>query len=220
MKDLHTHVLPGIDDGAATPKESIEMLVDSFNQGVTFCALTPHCVIHNPDDIPNFLKLRQLAYEEIKDEIVENKIPEIALGAEVYADHDVSEHDDIESLRIEGTNYILLELPFISKYDWLGECVYSLNLKGLTVILAHIDRYPFWHTIIRELAGLDVVYQINASRFLRFRERIFVKKLLKTKQRFVVSSDMHNMSGRRCNIEKAFSLAYKVSKDAEKMFWK
>lgn len=220
VKDLHTHILFGVDDGAKTLQESLAMLSDSFDQGIRFCALTPHCVIHKPGDITNFLEKRQQSFEKLEQAVNRNVTPQMALGAEVYADHDISQHDDISKLCIGDTNYILVELPFLNKYEWFADCVYSLNLKGFTVIVAHIDRYPLWEKILNELRGLKVVYQINASRLLSFSGRRLIKKLLRSEERFVVASDMHNMTFRKCDMAAALKKANKMDPViAKKLFW-
>ncbi len=213
MKDLHTHALPGIDDGAKNPKAALEMLEDSFCQGVRLCALTPHCVIHNKQDIKRFIDNRERSYEELKEYIGEKMVPELVLGAEVYADHDISAHEDISKLCIGQSKYILMELPFAIKYGWVSDCVYSLNLKGITVIVAHLDRYPKWEEIVTELRGLKVVYEISAPTFLTISGRRLIKKIAQRVGQFIISSDMHNTTTRRCEIKKAFEHARKMSKN-------
>lgn len=213
MKDLHTHALPFIDDGANSFEMSIQMLEESFGQGVILCALTPHCVIHSEEDISKFLDKAQDCYEELKKHTEKKQIPKLVLGAEVYADHDISQHKDISGLCIGKSQYILLELPFMKKYGWFAECVYSLNLMGLKVIVAHIDRYPNWEEIVDDLRGLKVVYEISASAFLCFSGRRMVKKLIKKGGKFIISSDMHNITTRKCLIKKAFEKAKKLDAD-------
>ena len=216
LKDLHTHILHGVDDGAKNEKECFDMLFDSFNQGVDCCALTPHCIIHSETAIEDFLQKRNFIFDTLKNKLEGKDVPKIFLGAEVYTDHDISEHKDIEKLRIGSTPYILVEPSFKTKYEWLADTVYSLNLKGLIVIIAHIDRYPMWREIMRELEGLKVIYQINASRFLSFMGRRIIKKLLRYEEHFIVSTDMHNMTTRRCNIKEAFEKASKMDKTVAK----
>ncbi len=211
MNDLHTHALPNIDDGAKTLEMAGSMLEESFRQGVKLCALTPHCVIHNEKDLPEFLTKRQKAYEKLKEYIKDKQVPELVLGAEVYADHDLSQREGISNLSIGDSRYILLELPFAHKYEWFAECVYSLNLMGLTVIIAHIDRYPAWKSIMETLSGLKVVYEISASSFLSFFGRRVVKKIIRKNARFIISSDMHNTTTRKCDLKAAFEKARRLN---------
>ena len=210
MIDLHTHALPQIDDGAKTVQESIEMLSDSFLQGVRICALTPHCVVRANEDIDNFIEKRQNSYTQLKTALNSTEVPKLFLGAEVYVDHDISTYDDIEELCIGDSKKMLIELPIDKRYKWLADCIFSLNLKGITVVLAHIDRYMAREDIIRDLIGLDVIYQINATRFLSFSGRRIIKKLLLNDAKFIISSDMHNMAKRRCYMKAAYEKAMKM----------
>lgn len=211
MNDLHTHTLPGMDDGAKTLEIAAQMLEESYKQGVRLCALTPHCTIHKEQALPEFLAKRQASYENLKEYLRNRQVPRLVLGAEVYADHDLSQHEGISDLAIGQSEYILLELPFASKYEWFAECVYSLNLMGLTVIVAHIDRYPAWQSIMETLAGLRVVYELSASSFLTFLSRKLIKKIIKRDAKFIISSDMHNTTTRKCELKNALKKATKMN---------
>ncbi len=211
MNDLHTHALPGIDDGAKTLEIATQMLEESYKQGVRVCALTPHCVIHNEQALPEFLAKRQSAYENLKEYLKGRQVPELVLGAEVYADHDLSQDEGISDLSIGKSSYILLELPFASKYEWFAECVYSLNLMGFTVIIAHVDRYPAWKNIMETLSGLKVVYELSTASFLTFFGRRLIKKIIQRDAKFIISSDMHNTTTRKCELKEAFKKARKIS---------
>lgn len=212
MLDLHTHALPELDDGAKSLAESVKMIRECIFQGVRICVLTPHCVIHYPGDIEKFIEKRQVSFEKINNEFKSTDI-DFVLGAEVCADHDVSRHEDIFKLCMGDTGCILLELVPAHKPSWLENCIYNLNMRGITVVFAHIDRYPYRESIIRELKGLDVIYQINASRFLSFSGRRIIKRLLSYREKFVVSSDMHNMTTRKCNMRKAKKISDKKFKN-------
>ena len=212
MIDLHSHALPAIDDGAKDVKTSIKMLTDSFSQGVEICALKPHCVLHQPDSLEKFLKARKAAFELLQYKLKQENIsaPELRLGAEVYFDNDISQYDDIKKLCIEGTNLLLVEFPMqnISRksYEWL----YSLTLKGIKPLIAHVDRYQCYEALINDFSDLDVAYQLNAENFLTFFGRRHIKKILRTNEKFVIGSDMHNLEDRPCNMQAAFLRAEKM----------
>lgn len=221
MVDIHTHCLPEIDDGAKNIQESIEMLKDSYMQGVDLCVATPHCIIHNQDDISIFLKKRKksadLLFEHIEDI---NGVPEIFLGAEVYLDNDLSRYRDIEKLCIGSSRYMLVELSgteAINTAEWL----YNLRLRKIKPIIAHIDRYAIYKEYLQEFADMDIVYQVNASRFLSIGGRKIIKNIMQYTDKFVVSSDMHNVTERKCNMQKAYVKARKkYSNILEEMFEK
>lgn len=166
MTDIHTHALPKIDDGAKDVSQSIEMLKMSFGQNVKTCVLTPHCVIHSENAIDDFLVRREKSYELILP-FAQNcsNIPSLAFGAEVYCDHDISRHADIKKLCIENTDLLLAEFPLSDRRIPFSDWIYSLNCKGITVIAAHVERYPNSAEIIEETKDLNVIYQINADSF-------------------------------------------------------
>lgn len=211
MFDIHTHCLPEMDDGAKNTEESIRMLRDSFSQGIAVCVATPHCIIHSHNDIMSFLDKRNRKYRELKEELEKDKsqYPRLKLGAEVYLDNDISKYEAVRSLCIGDSSYMLIEIPGHINLTLLSEWVYNLSLKGIEPIIAHIDRYDNWKEIISETDNEKTVYQVNASRFLSFTGRRFISKLCKYKDCFIVSSDMHNMSSRRCNMKKAYLKAFK-----------
>lgn len=210
MFDLHTHILPGIDDGAQSVEDSLLMLQDSFSQGVRVCALTPHCIIHKKEDIDKFLSNREKSFAELRKALVGNEnCPKLLLGAEIYFDNDINSYEGIEKLCLEGTDYIMLEFP-VDRFNPLwAEWIYNLNRKGIKVLVAHVDRYMHWEKMIDDFKGLDVEYQVNASRFISFSDRKLVKRLVEKGYRYIVSSDMHNMKARKCNMRQSYEKAMK-----------
>ncbi len=222
MIDLHSHFLPEIDDGAQDPSESIEMLRYAFSQGVTKCVATPHAIIHESSDIDRFLSERKESYELLLEKLSEygSEVPEIILGAEVYLDNDLSRYQSIEQLCIGDTRALLIEFPTSKSFNHKAEeWLYSLNRMGITPIVAHIDRYLFWQELINSLSGLRVSYQVNASVLLTFSGRRIFRKLTKYSYPYIISSDMHDMSSRKCNMKAAYQKAQKKYADiADKLF--
>ena len=210
-----------MDDGPKSVYESKRMLRDSYSQGVEICVATPHCVIHKCTDITDFIDRRNERYSELKEELEKDKsqYPAIKLGAEVYLDNDISKYEDVKSLCIGDSSYMLIELPHHIKPALLSEWIYNLSLKEIKPIIAHIERYGNWKEIIRELGDEKIMYQVNASRFLSFPGRRFISRFYKYSGNFIVSSDMHNMSSRKCNMREAYEKALKRYGDsADNMF--
>ena len=223
--DLHTHALPGIDDGAANAEESIEMLCGSYAQGVEVVALTSHCTVHHADSVEKFIAKRQASFQKLCEATKEkeSRIPKLLLGAEIYADHDISRVPDIGRLCLEGPNYLLMEFAFGDDLAWLSECVYTLNRMDITAMIAHVDRYPQRDRIFAELTGLNVVYQLNTTSILSFAGRGILKKMMpqiqNSKNKFFVSTDMHNCKSRPCDIQKSYTVCKKKYPDiAEALF--
>lgn len=205
MIDLHTHILPDMDDGANDPSESMAMYKESVRQGVCTVAATPHCRVHSSGDIESFLQRRNDSYCKIKD-MLDN---ELLLGAEVCLDNDITQYGDIGKLCISGTNLLLAEFSQLVDCRRACEWLYELSVKGIAPIVAHIDRYHIRLEIIENLEGIGITYQINASRFLEPFYRKKISDLINTGERFIVSSDMHNTQQRPCLMESAYNVSVK-----------
>ncbi|MBQ7717943.1 MAG: hypothetical protein IJQ50_00175 [Clostridia bacterium] len=221
MIDIHAHFLPSIDDGATDVEMSIQMLTESSNQGVEVCVATPHCVLHKHNDLRSFLAKREESATILKAELEKKGIkhPRLMYGAEVMLDNDINAYPGIEQLCIDDTPYMLLEFDIVRDSRKYADWLYSLTLRGIKPIIAHIDRYPDFDLLIREFKGIDIIYQINASRFNSFLGRRIIKHLLNYNNTYIVSSDMHNMAARRCNMQSAYQKALKkFPAEADKLF--
>ncbi|MBQ7900410.1 MAG: hypothetical protein IJ365_00415 [Clostridia bacterium] len=209
MIDLHTHILPGIDDGAKDVSQSVQMLMDSYSQGVTLCAATPHCCLHADNSVDEFLAKRDEAYSQLMQNLSNLQVPRIITGAEVYMDNDISRYDGIERLCIGGSRFMLVEFPFTSFDPEYSEWLYNLNLKEIIPVIAHIDRYDYHDDLIASFSGVRIVYQVNNIRAHDIRGRRFIKKLLGTGYMVIMSSDMHNTDTRPCDMKKSYDVLCK-----------
>lgn len=214
MIDLHSHILPYVDDGAKDENMSIEMLRLAKCQSVDTVAATSHCIAKDKEAVDAFLEKRNAGYEKLKNAMNGRKdLPKVVLGAEVYLCKDISDFPNLSSLCYENTNYILLELSDHGNAAEVGEWIYNITLKGLRPVIAHVDRYPDYREVMDELSHLDVVFQVNAARFLSMSDRRLLRSVFKRAEKFVVSTDMHNVTTRVCNMEKAYSVALKKFPD-------
>ena len=221
MVDLHTHVLPGMDDGARTATESLRMLSDAKSQGVDLCAATPHFVLHKKNDIDAFLHRRRECFLHLSEAAEKSNLPlpTLLLGAEVYLDNDINTYADIGKLCIGDTPYILVEFPAEKYNPYWGDWLHSMTLHGLCPVVAHIDRYTHIDKMLSDFEGLSITYQVNASRMLSFYGRRFITKILKQDIPCIFSSDMHNLTDRKCNMKEAFRKAKKkFPQDAAALF--
>lgn len=205
MIDLHSHFLPQMDDGARSVNESIEMLVESKKQGVEVCVGTPHIAIHREKSIRSFLEKRSESINVLEAKIKETNadVPKLFYGAEIFLDNDVSGYDGLSELCIGDTNCLLVELSPMSYNTYYPEWLYSLSLKGIVPIIAHVERYPYIREFMGELDGVDVVYQINAKSLMKHKWRSFLAETYDNGKRVIVASDMHNTRLRKCMLEKA-----------------
>ena len=220
MIDLHSHVLPYVDDGAKDENMSIEMLSFARMQGVEVVAATPHCIPKNSEAVASFLEKRKNGYEKLMSAVAgRNDLPRVVLGAEVNLYKDISDYPNLSSLCYENTNYILLELSDNGNASEVAEWIYNISIKGFRPVIAHIDRYPDYDEVMNELSHLDIVFQVNAGRFLTMSDRRLLKDVFKRHNRFVVSTDMHNTTTRICNMEKASNIALKKFPAMHKMLF-
>lgn len=221
MIDLHSHVLPGIDDGAKDASMSIDMLKEAKRQGVTLVAATPHCVTNKSSGIEKILEKRSKAFDELTAALAlhKNECPEVILGAEVYLGCDLSELPELSKLCYQNTNYILLECAHGYDASKIAEWVYNISIKGLKPIMAHIDRYSNYKDIMQELQGIDVIYQVNAARFCSMLGRMTLKNIFNNGDKVLVSSDMHNLTSRAPNMAAAYEIAGKKFGALRKMLF-
>ena len=217
MNDLHTHILPGLDDGADTVETSLAMLRQEYAQGVDTVALTPH-FYRERESLPDFLQRREEAYHKLLAAIAalseeeQSVLPHMILGAEVAWVPNLAQLSGLEQLCYQNTKYLLLELPFGAWDDMLFRQIYDLmNCRGITPIIAHIDRY--WGMQKRQqlatLFSLGVPVQLSAESLLHFMTRSQALRLIKAGKVQMLISDAHNLTDRQPNIGKASDILRK-----------
>jgi protein-tyrosine phosphatase len=216
MLDFHAHVLPCVDDGSGSVKESILMLEALFLQGVTTVCATPHFYAEKTS-LHEFIKNRSDAWERLKPKLTKN-MPQVMLGAEVHYYEGICHTESISELKLSGTDYLLVEMPYKPWTKREISAILNLNKRpDLTVVLAHVERYQrcvskdVWHELLQN----GVLMQANASFFNSF----FVKKkalnMLSERQIHFLGTDAHNMTTRKprmdealCNITKRLGSDY------------
>ena len=199
LTDYHCHILPGIDDGAENTETSLKMIEMMKEQGVERIVSTSHFYSHREKSVADFIAKRQAAFNKIKKKMA---IKNVLLGAEVSIEHGISELPDIQKLAIEGTNIILLELPYHPYAKWMSEEIYNIAAEyKLVVMLAHVHRYlPYYSKDeIETILSTDAILQINNEAFTSWKEKKIVKRVMADSDRFVFGSDSHNTDSRRPN---------------------
>lgn len=208
--DFHSHILPGIDDGSASVKESIAMLQMETAQGVKHVIATPHFYAHH-DSPERFLRRRNEAEARLRADMSRYEgLPKVSVGAEVYFFHGISESDIISELAIAGGKYILIEMPHAPWTESMYRELEGIYTKHrVTPIIAHVDRYisPFrTHRIPERLEQLPVFVQANAEFFLRGSTRAMALRMLRENRIQLLGSDCHNLSDRAPNLGAAIEL--------------
>ena len=210
LTDFHSHCLPGMDDGAANTKMAVAMLRAAAKQGVERVVATPHFYIgqHN---VATFLQDRQAAYDKVRPYLTRG-MPRVMLGAEVLIREGISRHD-LRPLCMEGTNILLVEMPFVSPPCWvLEELERLVDTQNVTLMFAHLDRYLAWYShsdfeMLMDLPG--AIMQVNEDSIADKKYFGSLCRHLPDTRRMVLGSDMHNMDYRRPRINKAVKVLSK-----------
>ena len=222
MIDLHTHILPGVDDGAKDPATSLRMLRLQREQGVDTVVLTPHFYGYR-ESAEQFLERRNEAERQLREAVKalpEQEaagLPEMILGCEVAWTSALRESSCLEQLCIAGTRTMLLELPFTPWDKTLSRQIRDLMERtGITPVLAHLERYLKLQNRERvmEILELGLPVQISADAFLHLLSRGRALNALKD-WAHVVASDCHDPEKRRpCLGEAAAVIGKKLGGDA------
>lgn len=208
--DFHSHVLPGIDDGSKSVKESLDMLRMEAAQGIRQIVATPHFYPGN-DTPERFLARRDRAKVRLEEAMAEHgDLPQIICGAEVYYFSGISDCDALQELTIGKKWYILIEMPPVPWSRSMFSELEEIQARwGITPIIAHVDRYfslLSTHGIPQQLENLPVLVQANASFFLNSVSRGRALRMLRQDQIQLLGSDCHNLTSRPPNLDKAIQI--------------
>ena len=207
MIDWHSHILPQMDDGSKSIEESVTLLSMLSAQGADTVIATPHFYA-NDESVERFLERRVECYDRLRSVLPDGK-PEILLGAEVSYYFGISRLEELSMLCVEGTNLLLLEMPFTSWSDSvIRDIIEIATQRSVTVILAHIERYIDMQSgsTFDELRAHGVIMQVNASFFRRRATRRKALRLLKKRQIALVGSDTHNIKSRPPALDEAYDI--------------
>lgn len=163
MIDFHAHVLPGADHGSDGLETSLAQLRLAEQAGITELVATPH-FYPQTEELDSFLERRRACWELLRDAY--SGPVRLRLGAEVHMCGGLDHMDDLQTLCVDGTNVLLLELGFRSWSKDVKDTVLRIQEDGAFIpILAHVDRYH--PDSIEELLSFGVHAQLNADAFCR-----------------------------------------------------
>lgn len=195
MTDLHTHLLPGVDDGAADLKTAVELVRMQAAQGVKQIALTSH---YYPEQmrLENFLARRCTAWNRfIGYPAVRKAGCAFRVGAEVHYSTALMDMD-LQLLCMAGTRVLLLELPVYSKPPFLRETLQKMSMEGILPLIAHPERCHYVQqdpTLAAEWIADGAYLQINGPSLLRQNRRgRTAMKLIGWGMAHTVASDTHD----------------------------
>ena len=195
MIDIHTHVLPGIDDGSKDLEETAKMFEIMVSSGVDKIVATPH--FYNTISIDEFLEKRSKAYNSILNLPLK---PDVVLGAEVLLEYGLHERADLRKLCIQNTDYMLVELPYARWDGWIFDELFKISAKhDIDIIIAHIDRYSSFADTedIYKLYDMNMKFQVNIDRLGGIFKRSSSVKFMKNDMADFIASDCHNTAERR-----------------------
>lgn len=212
MIDIHTHILPSVDDGAKSLDEALEMLSIAMKGKTEAIILTPHCNFpkryNNYDD--EFFKQR---FKLFKQKAAAYFPIDLFLGMEVYATDNVAaliKRGKI--ITLNRSRYLLIEFPFSCHPRWAAKILSSVSKLGITPIIAHPERYPFiWEqpNILYDWVNCGSLVQMNrSSLFGSFGQNAkdLALQLLSHHLVHFVASDCHSASVRTPFLPNAYNL--------------
>jgi len=213
MIDFHSHIIPKVDDGSGSTNQSIRMLKMLKANNVETVIATPHFYLKD-NTIEEFLARIDYAYNKlVKNISEEDELPNILRGAEVLLTSEIADLEGLEKLCIEGTRYILIEMPYSYWSDWVYQSIDKIIVeRNLIPIIAHVERYT---PIIDDpnkmlrLLSFGVIAQINAPSIVEHKLRKLSLKLIENNMVHVIGSDAHNDTERAPNILKAYEIIEK-----------
>jgi protein-tyrosine phosphatase len=198
-----------MDDGSRNVAESVNLLHMLLNQHVDTVVATPHFYA-NAESKESFLQRRAQCYHELMEKISsEADMPRILLGAEVKYYSGISGMENLRDLCIEGTNILLLEMPFS---EWTEYTVRELDKlarsKGIVLMLAHVERYWAFQKpdVWNRLRNDGIILQVNAEFFADFFTRRKALRQLVGGGVHVLGSDCHNITSRAPKLGKAYEI--------------
>jgi len=196
--DIHSHILPNIDDGVKTLKESIAIIKKFKVLGYSKLITTPHIF---SDLYPNTKEIITEKLQIVKNELEEQDIAiNLEASAEYYLDEKFFQLIEDDELLPFNKHYILFETPCISRVIILEETIQALLDKGYIPVLAHPERYHYLYSDdlekYRQLKRAGVLFQVNLKS-LQSKSKSTQKiamKLIQAKLVDFIGSDVHRMN--------------------------
>jgi protein-tyrosine phosphatase len=195
--DIHSHLLPGIDDGAKDMDTSIALLLKMASYGIKNFITTPHVL---GSVYPNSSEVIRQKLAAVKKELEKRKIKGISIqaAAEYMLDEEFSALLDQKDILVLKDNYILVEMSYFSAPLNLYELLFKIQLKGYKPVLAHPERYNFYHTDFKnyyKLKQAGFLFQLNLLSLTDKYGKVVQKtseKLLKENLYDFVGTDTHH----------------------------
>lgn len=214
MIDIHTHILPGLDDGPEGWEEAIEMCRLAEADGTECLVATPHMMNGVYDNRGEDIIEKVKALREMVDGLFNLKI---LYGADVHLVTDLVERikrGDIPTINDKG--YLLLEPPHYILPPSIDDLIFDLRLKGITPILTHVER-SYWiqegfHRVERfiDMGALIQITAISLTGGFGRLVKSLSERLLRSRLAHIIASDCHSLRFRPPGLSSAFKMASKI----------
>lgn len=222
LLDFHSHILPGMDDGAQHPKESLAMLRAEKKAGITDVCLTSHFYAEE-NSLSTYITRRQNAFDLLRRECRDShdSVPNLHLSAEVHYYESLADEPLLSLLCCGASNLILIEPPM---REW-GESFFA-NLRriqheqDLQPVIAHLDRYLCVledFSLLSQVMEYGFLIQCNIEFFLDEFYSSTALRMLDSGNIMFVGSDAHNLTNRPVEM-RAFVQQMKKHKLMEKFY--
>ncbi|MBP5982739.1 MAG: histidinol phosphatase [Fluviicola sp.] len=215
--DVHSHLLPGIDDGAKSMEDSIAMIRTMIDMGYQKLVITPHVMAHR---YQNSSRQIQQVFTELQAEVTRLGLSIVLeVSAEYYLDETLFERIVNGDLLPFSGNHILFECSFRNESLQLFDLVFQLKAAGYQPVIAHFERYVYYHNrieIAQQLRSMGCLIQVNLLSFSGYYGKLIqrqAEELLANNLVDVVGTDCHRLDQllhltakkNRHAIEKCFS---------------
>lgn len=196
--DLHSHLIPGIDDGAKTMEESLILIKGLADLGYRKIITSPHIMSGGYNNTPEIiLNGRDMVRQALKEAGIDVAFD---AWAEYYLDETIMPKIEKRNLLTMGDNYVLVELSYLMKSFSTTSYFYNLISNGYKVVLAHPERYPYYYSDdldeYKMLKDQGVYFQLNISSLTGTYgdgARSTAQKLIDSDMIDFVATDLHNM---------------------------
>ncbi|MGL4873251.1 MAG: tyrosine-protein phosphatase [Clostridium sp.] len=216
--DIHTHVLPEIDDGSNSIEMTLKMINQGIENGVVEIVATPHYRA----------EISLLSYKEVENKVeaLNNQLRNIGSKIKIYAGQEIYYTDKlIENLEkkeigtINNSRYILIELSSRKFEETFLDTVYELKLRGITTIIAHPERYKYVQRdfeYINRLIDEGCLFQLDAASLVGDYgkdAKQTAMKILKNNIYNFIGSDSHNDTNRKNCIKESIKEIQKINRE-------
>ncbi len=196
ITDMHSHLIPGIDDGAQTIEDSIILIKGLYKLGFRKLITTPHIMSDYYKNTPENINA---GLDKVREAIAKEGIEmQIDAAAEYYLDEQFLDKLKAPNVLTFRDKYLLFETSYINRPDNLYACIFAIQAQGLKAVMAHPERYPFFYEDFDEYKRLHdrgVLLQLNTNSLTGYYSpaaRMIAMKLIDANLIDFIGTDCHH----------------------------